>query len=255
VAVDPTNGDVAYAGGWWFFYPSQRVFGIYRTTDGGKSWAQWALRSEGVNDIAIDPTDPRTVYAATWFGVFKTTDGENWFPASQGIGDALTTAIAIDPIDPQVLYVTAYSRGGEINGVYKSVDGAQTWTFSGLGQFDGVDLLEMDPVHHQTLYAHVLLQYPGQAIYRSTDGGVSWKQTGVPGHRVSSFAIDEAHSGTLYTGTDDGVFRTTDRGATWALVGPAGMWARYVTGVAVSPDGRTVYAATNEGGVFIYRYP
>jgi len=102
--------------------------------------------------LAIDPLSPSTIYAGTYGGVFKSTDGGGtWRPASSGLHEVLALqGLAIDSGTPRTLYA-----GTEDGGVFKSTDAASTWSpaSTGLPDFVGVRALAIDPLTPGALYA------------------------------------------------------------------------------------------------------
>ncbi len=126
-AFHPTRDGVIYMGG--------DVNGMYRSDDNGKSWKiiNNGIAGYGVFTIAVDPSSPETVYAATDEGISKSTDaGEHWTTVPPAGGQKLrltgekgksTHNVAVDPTNSNIVYV-----GNPDGKIYKSTDGAQTWT-------------------------------------------------------------------------------------------------------------------------------
>ena len=157
--------------------------GILKSTDGGQTWAKaldWTYDQErGVNDIAIHPTNPDIVYAATSEGVYKTTDGgTNW---TQVHGIRMAMSLAMNPDDTDTLYAAHGNFFSTGHGIYRSYDGGSTWTqcTSGLpSTFGGkihLDLYERSP---GIIYASIgqTYQTSGTASWlcKSEDHGQTW---------------------------------------------------------------------------------
>jgi photosystem II stability/assembly factor-like uncharacterized protein len=170
-AVDAKEPDTAYVA----------VNGVYKTTDGGKRWrrASKGLPSGSVEVLVIDPKTPKTLYAGTAVGVYKSTNSAaTWRRLSNGHAHAL----AIDPRTPKTMYALGY-----VGGLVRSTDGGRTWDDAskglgpgygqGLGRARAGTYLFVDPRNTKTLY--LLAE---QGIYKSTNGAASWRPTpGQPG--------------------------------------------------------------------------
>jgi photosystem II stability/assembly factor-like uncharacterized protein len=139
LALDPQTPTTVYAG------VNFDGGGIVKSTDGGVTWAPpkrgWPARY-AIEALALDPKTPTTLYVAVdMAGLFKSTDGgQNGTAINKSLplyfdkgedASFLITDIAVDPQTPTTLYVVAYSNGGE--GIFKSVNGGRSWTFSHLG--------------------------------------------------------------------------------------------------------------------------
>ncbi|MFQ5854401.1 MAG: WD40/YVTN/BNR-like repeat-containing protein, partial [Anaerolineae bacterium] len=128
IAVDPMDADVVYVGTsshHFGFAEDVEAVGIFKSVNGGEKWdaINRGLTNLEIHDIAIDPSDPDVLYAATGEGVFRSTDGGGrWQAASQGLLASEVTSLAIHPSSPAVIY--AGTSGG---GVFKSRDGGDNW--------------------------------------------------------------------------------------------------------------------------------
>jgi photosystem II stability/assembly factor-like uncharacterized protein len=163
--------------------------GAVRTDDGGQSWIPLGegipqkYNKSLVLSIAVDPSDPKVVYAGTGGfvgngqGVYKSTDGgDNWSPANKGMLDYQITALAVDPLQPQIVYA-----GSDSGNLFKSADGGENWTNLSdrlkLTQSAGAEIhnIQIDPVNG---LVYVLTDYAG--VLYSGDGGSKWRMLGIP---------------------------------------------------------------------------
>src|SRR5688500_12444800 len=149
IAIHPRNPDIVYVG---TGEPNNRQTssfgdGIYKTTDGGKTFTHLGLKdSQTIARIVIDPKNPDTVYAAVLGhlfgpnperGVYKTTDGgKTWNNVKFIDNDTGFTDIVLDPVNPNIVYAASYQRrrtaccfngGGPGGGIWKSTDAGRTW--------------------------------------------------------------------------------------------------------------------------------
>ncbi|MEM7385315.1 MAG: hypothetical protein AAF514_10250, partial [Verrucomicrobiota bacterium] len=180
LAVDPSNENTLYVG----HHSLERGMGIRRSVDGGRCWDELPLnlpRLIGwarVNAIAIDPRNSNNIYATVeGFGVIKSSDfGETWELRDNGIrqaplqgnpghhGNTIFGDIVID--NNNTLYVTA---GG--TALFRSTDGAETWTVANTGLKDGVFRLALDPNDSSTVYG---VGWSG--FFKTTNKGDQWTQ-------------------------------------------------------------------------------
>ena len=167
--------------------------GVFTSSDGGATWARrstglrsaFSSRYLDVPALAIDHTNPATLYAATLLGVYKTIDtGLTWQTSTAGMTTLDTTSLAIDPIDSSVVYA---GTNGE--GVFKSTDAGATWTATNAGLSNlKISVLTIDPTNPRVLYAGASggwtdafltkLTPGGAAIAYSTYIGGSWNDEG-----------------------------------------------------------------------------
>ncbi|NOY37837.1 MAG: glycosyl hydrolase [Chlorobi bacterium] len=201
LAIDPENPFVVWAG--TGENNSQRNLaygdGIYKSTDGGKSWKNMGLKkSEHIGKIVIDPHNTSVVYVAAqgpvWGpggdrGLYKTTDGGKTWKAMLTISENTGVSdVVMDPRNPDVLYAAAHQRrrrvytkidGGPESAIYKSEDAGKTWRKlkSGLPSGNvgriGLAIATSNP---DILYAIIELPNNKGGFYRSNDRGESWKK-------------------------------------------------------------------------------
>jgi photosystem II stability/assembly factor-like uncharacterized protein len=133
------------------------------------------LREGGsVGTLAIDPSNPRIIYAGTQGGgVFKSLDGAaSWVPASKGLINLDVRALAIDPADGNTLYAGASGIGTDA-AVFKSTNGGASWKAATSGvEAKEVFALAIDPSNPSIIYAGA-----DTGVYKSVDGGTNWAAT------------------------------------------------------------------------------
>ncbi|HEY8020999.1 MAG TPA: hypothetical protein VIH93_07855 [Thermoanaerobaculia bacterium] len=218
--------------------------GVFRSDDGAISWAaaNAGLGSIEVADVAADPADPATAYAATRKGLFKSSDGvRTW--SMTGLGGSVVR-VAIAPSAPRRLYAI---RLDPLASSWRSADGGATWSEAGGGLAQGIftsQALVVDPVAPDKVYAVL-----GWVLYSTVDGGRHWtdRSAGLPTSVIEAFAVDPRHPGILFAGglgsfgnLAYGFFRSLDGGASWTALHfpfPATVPAL----LTVSPSG-TLYA-------------
>jgi len=171
--------------------------GVYRSGDGGRSWTHLGLaETQAISRVRIDPGDPDRVYVAALGhpfgtneerGVFRTTDGgQSWDRVLYRDDRTGAVDLVLDPNDPQVLYASlweVYRRpwklwsGGEGSGLFKSMDGGESWTeLTGNPGFPGGVLgkitVTVSGADSRRVWANVEAEEGG--LYMSDDGGESW---------------------------------------------------------------------------------
>ena len=249
LAINPVNTSTIYAA---------TDSGVLRSTDGGATWdlSNNGLPSARVTAVAIDPSNPSTVYVGTQ-GVFKSTDGgETWAPADNGIPSSSLgiAAIAIDPSRPSILYAGLFANSGF--GLARSADGGSTWKAAisivlPNATFDG---LALGPANSSTIYAASM----NGGVFKSTDDGATWAavSNGLPSLRITALALDPSHPATLYArARGSAVFTSKDGGASW-LPANTGLSASFdvaaiASALAIDPSNSSIlYTGTYSGGVF-----
>lgn len=221
VAQHPTNDQIIYAGS-----PSG---GIWKSINGGTSWVPLNddFPTLGVSGIAIDYTNPETIYIATGdkdgsdtysIGVVKSTDGGTTW-SNTGLSHSLTQflvcrELVIHPTDPNTLLVATN------DGLFKTIDAGVTWSQSASGNFRDI---EFHPTNHSIIYASE------DQFWRSTDGGDSFVQVsnGLPNSgdvNRMELAVSPDQPGWVYALTGkssdssfEGLYLSTDDGVTFQL--------------------------------------
>jgi len=235
VVVHPRNPDVVYVAALGHLWGPNRERGLYKTTDGGKTWANTKFIDEdtGFVDVAMDPESPETLYAASYqrrrtgfgyngggpgSGLWKTTDGgATWTKLTKGLptdGDVGRIGIGVYRKDPRIVYaVVEHAKEG---GTYRSEDKGESWT-------------KVSPTNPRPSYYSQVVLDPnndrrlwvmGAPMYYSEDGGKTFKTDWVEKIHGDYHAmwIDPASSDHMLVGTDGGIHQSWDRGRTWDFV-------------------------------------
>jgi len=277
VVIDPNNPLVVWVGSGE--NNSQRSVsygdGVYKSVDGGKTWANVGLKSsEHIGKIVVDPHDSNTVYVAAqgplWSaggdrGLYKTTDGgKTWKPVLTISENTGVTDVVMDPRDSNVLYAASYQRrrhvwtlihGGPESAIYKSRDGGANWTklTAGLPKEElGRVGLAIAPANPDVVYAIVEAARGAGGVFRSDDAGANWSRRGsyVPGSAqyYQELFPDPSDVDTLYT-VDVYLQVTHDGGQTWSN---AGERHKHVDNhvVWIDPRNRDHLVNGNDGGLY-----
>ncbi|MEM9835754.1 MAG: hypothetical protein AAF828_04600 [Bacteroidota bacterium] len=247
VLIHPTNPDVIYAGAFGSMWDPNPERGVYRSTDGGKSWEQilYVDDSTGIAEMVMDPINPNKIIAATWTndrdpwffnsggpgsGIWITHDGgDNWErrTSEDGLpkGDLGRIGLAIAPSKPNIVYALVEAK---VNGLYKSTDGGQTFSLVSKKNIGNRPFyyaeIYVDPQNENRLFN--IYTY----ISRSEDGGKSFKVIADYGNDVHpdhhAFWIDPDNPKFIIDGNDGGLNISRDGGDTWqfALNLPVGQF-------------------------------
>jgi hypothetical protein len=282
IALTPSNPNIVYAGtgeatnGGLSFYGR----GVLKSTDGGATWtllgnAQFNRRA--ISSIAVHPTDPNLVYVGVNdsptnglpgnAGVWRSTDGGiNWTQLAGGLPARTVSDVIMDPNNPQILYAAVgVDFGATQNGVYKSINGGNTWAVAGnfptgaMNSNIGRIRLAIARSNSQVLYASVANQSTGALLFvaRTADAGATWTQlAGTPNYMGSlgwyaqALAVDPTNANIVYAGGLN-LVRSGDGGNNWVgiSVGANGRGPHVDHhGFTFDSIGRLIN--TNDGGVW-----
>jgi photosystem II stability/assembly factor-like uncharacterized protein len=213
---------------------------LLRSVDGGASFHTVITldSAELFQAVAADRTNPGTVYAATLYQRFKSTDfGVTWTPLIEDPGNfpPFVHDLVVAPGDPQRLYETG--DGANIGATWRSRDGGATW--EGPFEFRG-DLLAVDPGDSDTVYGG-----SARGLFVSHDGGETFTEVtrGVPSldinethfYGVNSFETDPARPGYALAATPKGLFATADGGRTWQAAAMRSLVGNHVEDFRIDP--------------------
>lgn len=241
MVVHPENPDIVYVAAMGRLFANGSQGGVFKTTDGGQNWEQKLFISDstGAIDILIDPDNPETVYTAMWervrrpgrrsyggstSGIYKSSNGgDNWTELTNGLptnpSDKGRIGIDICNSNPQVLYAVYADKIGYFKGIYKSINGGETWeqadngidngAFSSYGWWFG--RVKVDPVDPDIAY---LIAFE---LHKTSNGGSYWNtasswQMHVDQHAV---AIDPENNNNVYVGNDGGFYSSQNGGSSW----------------------------------------
>ncbi len=262
ILVHPGNPDVVYVAAMGHLFTDNAERGVFRTADGGKTWEKVLYINDrvGIIDLVMHPDRPEILYAAafdkqrlpwlydragTGSGIYKTTDGgKTWTKLGGGLPGGRLGHIGIDIYlkNPEVLYAIVDNAnlrpptpkeaeqdrarklapqnrdiGGE---VYRTADGGATWKKTNPDDVSvlskGGGQLRVDPNDEKNVFV------TGVALTNSTDGGKTWNDLGWPPQRlfskmfgdVRTLWIDPRNSDRIILGSDGGVFISYDGGKT-----------------------------------------
>ncbi|HYV36232.1 MAG TPA: hypothetical protein VE988_11040, partial [Gemmataceae bacterium] len=231
--IDPRNSDVVYVAAQGPLWAPGGDRGLYKTTDGGKTWKAILTFSEntGVTDIIMDPRNADVLYAASYqrrrnngvligggpeAGVFKSTDaGATWTKLTKGLPtvDMGRIALGISPQQPNVVYALIYTAGNQ-SGFYRSADAGATWV-------KGAGYKVTDPQYYGEIYPdphkfdRIIIVDVGMQM--TEDGGKTVKGAGWKGMHSDNHAVwfnpkDPKH---ILVGNDGGLYESKNGGSSF----------------------------------------
>jgi photosystem II stability/assembly factor-like uncharacterized protein len=247
VVIDPANPNIVMACALGHAYGPQPERGVFRTTDGGTTWARvlFADENTGCSDLAMNPQNSQVLYAGLWTleihtwgrtsggpgsGVFKSTDGGATWTRLRGNGlptqPVGKVALAIAPSMPNRVYalIETGNEDAEDGQLWRTDNGGDTWTLV------SKDLNAMGRAHYYSRVA-VAPDNPDEAYFltasfaRTTDGGANLVTVGGRGGGAGGFQapggdhhdiwIDPTNANRQIVAHDQGLSITQNRGRTW----------------------------------------
>ncbi len=244
VIIDPTNPDVVYAGAIgspWGIHPER---GVYKTTDGGKTWNKilFVNNKTGIADLVMDPSNPNKLIAAMWehkrdpwffksggtgSGLYITHDGGiNWKKIAEEDGfpkgELGRIGVAIAKNKPNIVYALVEAKK---NALYKSEDGGFKWE-----KINDKNDIGNRPFYYSEIYVDSENENRVYSIFTyvnvSEDGGKNFKQL-MPAYQVNNGVHPDHHAWWIHPengqfmidGNDGGLNITKDGGKTWRFIG------------------------------------
>ena len=233
ITIDPRDSDVVYVAAQGPLWRAGGDRGLYKTTDGGKTWERILHISDdtGVNEIHLDPRDPDVLYASAYqrrrhvwtlidggpeSAIYKSTDaGKNWRKLSKGLPevDLGRIGLAIPPTDPDIVYAIVEAAEDK-NGFFRSTDRGETWEQRCEYKTTSAQYyneIVCDPIDADRVYI------PDTILHVTEDGGKTFKRMPRQNRHVDDHAlwIDPANNDHLLVGCDGGIYESYDLGENW----------------------------------------
>ncbi|MGA7304392.1 MAG: hypothetical protein WBW88_05940, partial [Rhodothermales bacterium] len=272
IIVNPTNSDVIWVAAQGPLWKSGGDRGLYKTTDGGKTWKKTLGDDKwvGATDIVIDPRTPDRLYAATWqrhrtvaaymgggpgSAIYRSEDGgETWMELTNGIpkSNLGKIGLAVSPQKPDVVYADI-ELDRKTGGLFRSTNRGASWTKMSNAVSGGTG-----PHYYQELYAspHAFdrLYLMDASMQISDDGGKTFRRMNEKfkhgDNHAMAFRPDD--SDYLIFGTDGGVYQSFDLAKTWQFVANLPVTQFYKVALDDSEPFYNVYGGTqdnsSEGG-------
>lgn len=238
IIVHPDDPEVAWVAAQGALYGPNKERGIFKTSDGGKTWKNVLFVNEltGCSELSIDPSNPRIMYAAMWHhqrkphivisggegsGLYKSTDGgESWSKIHKGLPKELgKMAIAVSPANPDKVYALIESDSNkDQGGLFVSNNGGKSWNMiSGDNRLvqRAWYYIEVfpDPNDENTVY---VMSAPA---LRSQDGGKTWERLRGTHGDFHDLWINPNNSKNMVIANDGGAAISFNFGKTWSTQG------------------------------------
>lgn len=262
IQIDPRDSNVVYVSAQGPLWSSGGERGLYKTTDGGKTWKEILKVSPdtGANEVVIDPANPNTVYVAMWqrrravgqfigggpeSGIYKSTNaGQTWTKLTTGlpVKDMGRINLAVDAkVRPSRLYAMIDALADE-RGFYRSDDSGATWARVGKrapggGRGGGVPVADTDEVR----------QAEDDAEQEGAPQGDAWFMNADPGY-YNEFFVDPIRPDTVWAMSTN-LERSTDGGRTWSTFPLQGVHVDHHV-IWPNPADRNHIVLGNDGGLY-----
>ncbi|MGK0173858.1 MAG: photosystem II stability/assembly factor-like uncharacterized protein [Ulvibacter sp.] len=237
IVINPKNSNEIYVGVLGALWSDSEERGVYKTTDGGKTWNKilYVGPSTGAGDVLMDPNNPNILYASMWqfrrsgwgfesggenSALYKSVDaGKTWGKIQNNIptGNLGRIGIALAPSDSNILYAVIETGEKSTNGLWRSNDAGENWEH--LNSDFGLTVrpfyfsrITVDPKN-----PNIILK-GGLSGSISRDGGKTFKALGNMHSDIHDIIFDINNSDIIYSGTDGGVYRSWDGGSTFEIV-------------------------------------
>jgi photosystem II stability/assembly factor-like uncharacterized protein len=234
IRIHPSNPDIVYAAIMGDIFKPTEMRGVYKSTDGGKTWDRKLFASQvaGAVDLILDPKNPNILYATTWdikrtpyslesggpnSKMFKSTDGgENWKEISRNKGLPEGTlgimGITVSPLNSNRLWAIIENLNG---GVFRSDDGGETWEKTNEDRN-----LRQRAWYYSRIYADTqsdsTVYVMNVSYHKSTDGGKTFKGSNAPHGDHHDLWIDPKDNQRMIIADDGGAQVSFDGGESWS---------------------------------------
>jgi photosystem II stability/assembly factor-like uncharacterized protein len=230
VRIHPSNPDLVYIAAQGTEWAPSADRGVYRSRDGGATWKKvlFVSNSSGPSDLAMDPSNPRILYAAFWdherkpwfmrsggpgSAIYKTVDaGETWQKLQSGLPELMGKIAITVSADRNRLYALVEAAKG---GLYRSDDAGKTWRL-----VNPSDSLMSRPYYYTKIYADPtnpdVVWVQNMALLKSLDGGGRFTAVDTPHSDTHDLWIDPLHPNSMAQADDGGGTISRDGGKTWS---------------------------------------
>lgn len=235
IAIHPANSNIVYAAVLGNIYKPTEERGIYKSTDGGKTWKKTLFSNQhsGAVDLMMDPTNPRILYASTWrvqrtpyslssggkgSALWKSTDsGNTWKEISKNEGFPTDTlgiiGVTVSPVNNERVWAIVENK--DKGGLYRSDDGGDTWK-----QVNSERKLRQRAWYYTRVYADTkdvdMVYVLNVRYHKSTDGGKTFTTHNAPHGDHHDLWIAPENPNRMIIGDDGGAQVTYDGGETWS---------------------------------------
>jgi photosystem II stability/assembly factor-like uncharacterized protein len=260
IVINPSDSRNIFAAAWNAQLPNSDG-DLYRSYDAGKTWEIVAdLHGKSLRALGIAASDPKILVVGALDGIYRSRNGGRDFERISPANHAEiknVESIAIDPVNPDVIYAGTWHLP------WKTEDGGKTWHSIKKGVIDDSDVFSIVIDREQP--ANIFIS-ACSGIYRSDSAGELFRKIqGIPysARRTRMLQMDPIDHNIVYAGTTEGLWKTTDGGATWkhmtgsniiindVLIDPRQpsrvLLATDRSGVLASDDGGVTFTASNRG--------